>query len=141
MKLQNLWCRPGQARVEALTKHWDPSNKEGYCQLCHSIAPSLGTMEHMFLGGGCPALVDARLCMLSFFQAYMVARPYLLPVMKVCWGTSNSLSMQFLLDCTVIPEVIIASQENNHPVVSDLCYLGRTYIFKIHQTRRRLLNY
>ena len=131
----------GRARVESLCRHWDPRNRDGYCQLCVSITPTLGTIEHILLSGGCPALVEARLSMLSFFQAYMVPRPYLLPVMQACWGVSDSLSMQFLLDCTVIPEVISASQDSPYPVKSDLCYLGRSYVFKLHQTRRRLLNY
>ena len=71
----------GRGRVESLTRHWDSSNKEGYCVLCVSLRPGQGTVEHMFLGGGCPALVDARLCMISFVQAYLVPRPYLLPLL------------------------------------------------------------
>ena len=129
----------GRGRVESLTRHWDPSNKEGHCPLCLFLTPTLGTIEHVFLSGGCPALVDARLSMLSFIQAYMVPRPYLLPIMKACWGVDDSLSMQLLLDCSVIPEVIKASQESSHPVVQDLFYLTRTYIAKLHHTRRRLL--
>ena len=129
----------GRARVESLTRHWNPSNKEGLCPLCRDVTPSLGTMEHIFLSGGCPALIDARLCMLSFIQAYMVPRQYLLPLMKSCWGVSDSLTMQLLLDCSVIPEVIQATQEASNPVMSDLFYLTRTYIFKLHRTRQRLL--
>ena len=100
----------GRGRVEALTKHWDFSNKEGNCPLCALLSPTLGTIEHLLLSGGCPALVDARLSMLSFIQAYMVPRPYLLPIMKACWGLADHLSMQLLLDCTVIPEVIKNTQ-------------------------------
>ena len=84
----------GRGRVEALTKHWDFSNKEGNCPLCVLLSPTLGTVEHLLLSGGCPALVDARLSMLSFIQAYMVPRPYLLPIMKACWGLADHLSMQ-----------------------------------------------
>ena len=131
----------GRARVETLTKHWDPSNKEGLCPLCREITPSLGTMEHLFLSGGCPALVDARLQMLSFIQAYMVPRPYLLPFMKSYWGVSDSLTMQLLLDCSILPEVIQATQEASHPVMSDLFYLTRTFITKLHYTKQRLISY
>ena len=129
----------GRGRVESLTRHWDPSNEEGHCSLCLFLTPTLGTVEHVFLSGGCPALLDARLSMLSFMQAYMVSRPYLLPIMKACWGVNDSLTMQLLLDCSVIPEVSKASQETSHPVLQDLFYLTRTYISKLHHTRRRLL--
>ena len=56
----------GRARVESLTRHWDNTNKEGYCLLCKDLNPIVGTMDHMFLSGGCPDLEEARLSMLSF---------------------------------------------------------------------------
>ena len=130
----------GRGRVESLTKHWDPANSEGYCRLCSGLAPTLGTIEHLLLPGGCPALVDARLSMISFMQAYMVSRPYLLPVMKASWGVDDDTTMQLLLDCSVLPTVIKTSQETPYPVLKDLFYLTRTYIFKLHVTRRRFLS-
>ena len=129
----------GRARVEALTKHWDMSNKEGICPLCKDIEPSLGTLEHQLLGGGCPALAAARLEMISFFQAYMVSRPYLLPLMQACWEIKESLTMQLLLDCSVIPIIIQKAHESSEPIIKDIFYMTRTYIFKIYTTRRRLL--
>ena len=130
----------GRARVEALTKNWDMSNKEGICPLCSDVEPVLGTLEHILLSGGCPALVEARLTMLSFFQAYMVSRPYLLPLMQACWETKESLTMQLLLDCSVIPLIIRTNQESSEPILSDIFYMTRTFCFKIYTTRRRLLN-
>ena len=129
----------GRARVESLTKHWTPSNPEGICQLCADINPTPGNLEHLLLSGGCPALADARLSMLSFMQAYMVSRPYLLPLFKVCWDKDPTLTMQFLLDCSVIPAVISLNQETSGVILHDVFYLTRTYIFKVHITRRRLL--
>ena len=77
----------------------------------------------------CTAYSDTRLNMdsLSLNIKNPIAHSLVISLL-LC--ASKEKFMQFLLDCTVIPEVIIASQENNHPVVSDLCYLGRTYIFK-----------
>ena len=60
----------GRARVEVLTKHWDLTNKEGFCLLCKDTNPVPGTLEHILLCGGCPALADARLSMISFFNSY-----------------------------------------------------------------------
>ena len=129
----------GRAKVEALTRHWDNTNKEGICPLCKFIEPTLGTLEHLLLSGGCPALTDARLMMLSFLQAYMVSRPYLLPIMQAYWDTEENLTMQLLLDCSVLPDIIRMSQESSFPVLKDIFYMSRTYIFKIYVTRKRLL--
>ena len=130
----------GRARVESLTRHWDMSNREGVCPLCSVIKPSIGTIEHFLLSQGCPALVEARLSMLSFFQSFLVPRPYLFPIIQSVWGHDDTLTMQFLLDCSVIPAIIKASQECEKPVLKDLFYLTRTYVFKIFVTRRRLLS-
>ena len=129
----------GRAKTESLARHWDPSNKEGHCRLCWDYQPTLGTIEHLLLPGGCPALADARLLMLSLFNAYMVNRPYLLPLLRSCWNICDELTMQFLLDCSTIPIVISETQNNNLPIMSDIFYLTRTYCFKIFSTRRRLL--
>ena len=96
----------GRARVEDLTRHWDLGNREGYCLLCKFVKPTLGNLEHFLLGGGCPALVEARMTMMSFFQAYLVSRPHLLPLFRACWGVEDSTSMQFLFDCSVLPQII-----------------------------------
>jgi hypothetical protein len=103
------------------------------------VEPAVGTIEHFLLSGGCPALVEARLSMIAFFQAYMVPRPYLFQIFQSQWGEDDSLTMQFLLDCSVIPEVIKISQESENPVMRDIFYLTRSYVFKIYVTRRRLL--
>ena len=107
----------GRARVESLTKHWDMSNKEGICPLCSLVYPTVGTIEHFLLSGGCPALVEARLSMLAFINAYLVPRPYLLPLFQALWEVEDSLTMQFILDCSVIPSVIKKSQESENPIL------------------------
>ena len=129
----------GRARVESLTRHWDVNNKEGICPLCKMVQPTLGTIEHLLLSGGCPALVEARLSMLSFIQAYLVPRPHLLPLFQSCWGINDTLTMQFILDCSVIPLIIKKTQESPEPILNELFYVTRTYVFKIFVTRRRLL--
>ena len=129
----------GRARVESLTKHWDMLNKEGTCSLCRHLNPTPGTIEHLLLSGGCPVLADTRLSLLSFFQAFLVSRSYLFPIFQDCWEVTDSLTMQFLLDCSVIPSVIQLSRVSSDPVLSDLFYMTRTFVFKIFVTRRRLI--
>ena len=129
----------GRARVETLTRHWDPTNREGFCSLCKNIEPALGSLEHILLSGGCPALADARLSMISFINSYLVPRPHLLHLFKDCWEVEEGMTMQFLLDCSVIPAVIKASQELDQDIMKDLFYITRTYVFTIYLKRRKLL--
>ena len=129
----------GRARVEALTKHWDPKTKDGLCLLCRDSKPSPGTIEHLLLSGGCPALAEARLQMISFFCAYMVPRQYLLSLFQACWGKDDITTMQLLLDCSTIPIIIRETQTSENPVLQDIFYMTRTYIYKIFVTRKRLL--
>ena len=113
----------GRPRVESLTRHWDLSNREGFCLLCKDTEPVLGTLEHLLLAGGCPALTEARLSMLNFFNSYLVPRPHLLHLFKECWNSNETLT---LLDCSVIPIVIStcqASQEGT--ILKDLFYITR----------------
>ena len=123
----------GRARVESLTKHWDISNKEGLCLLCKDTNSVPGSMEHLLLPGGCPALAEARLSMTNFFNCYLVSRPYLFPILRKCWNCDSDdfLPMQFLLDPSVVPTVIEHSQLSIEPILNDVFYLTRTYILKI----------
>ena len=85
------------------------------------------------------SLCKARLLMLSFIQAYMVSRPHLHPLFQSCWGIKDTLTMQFIFDCPVIPHIIKKTQESLEPIRKELFYVTRTYVFKIFVTRTRLL--
>ena len=133
-------CLSGRARIEALTRHWDPANKNGNCVLCVDEKPSLGSLEHFLLSGGCPALADARLSMIEMMQAFLVPRQHLFPIFKEYWSQDNDMKMQFLLDCSNLPLVIgLAQAYPDKSVIKDLFYVTRTYVAKVFMTRRRLL--
>ena len=73
-------CLLGRAQIEALTRHRDPANRDGYCVLCFNEKPSLGSLEH-FLPSG-----------------ILVA------------GQDDDMKMQFLLDCSNLLLVISLAQ-------------------------------
>ena len=130
----------GRARLENVTKYWDPTNREGYCLLCkHSVlVPKLQSLAHLLLPGGCESLCEARLFMFSFINSYLVPRPYLLPLLKECLGDDEHF-VQFMLDCSTMPLVISFIQERGECCLDDLFYISRTYIFKLHSVRKRML--
>ena len=47
--------------------------------------------------------------------------------------------LQFLLDCSTIPEVISMAQQHGNNIFNDLLYLGRTWCFAIHRMRMKRL--
>ena len=130
----------GRAKVESLTKHWDKSHKDGFCLLCREIEPTEGTIEHLLLPGGCPRLIEARQSMISMMQSYLVSRPYLFPIFQSLFGNDDLTTVQFLLDCSILPDIIKLNQESEDLILKDIFYLTRSYVFKIFVTQRRLLS-
>ena len=66
----------GRFRVEALSCHWVPWNREGLCTLpmCWMTDEShRGTIEHFLLS--CPSLTTARQALCGFNQNYLLAHP------------------------------------------------------------------
>ena len=53
--------------------------------------------------------------------------------------TAARVSIQFLLDCTVLPDVIILHQQHGRVVHDSLLYLTRTYCFSVYKARSKLL--
>ena len=96
-------------------------------------------IEHVLLSGGCPALMDARLSMTSLIQVYLVSRPYLFPIFQSLWEKDDMQTLQFLLDCSAIPQVRQQAQKSENPILRDISYLTRSYVFKLYVTRRRLI--
>ena len=119
---------PRWARVESL-----PSNQT--CPTREASVLSAALSVQLLAPLSTFSSVVARLSMLTFIIAYMVHRPYHLPL----WKVEGSLTMQLLLEFTVISTVIKMSQESENLVIKDILNVTRTYVFKIYVTRRRLL--
>ena len=47
--------------------------------------------------------------------------------------------LQYILDCSILPKVIDATQVHGKQVLEDLFYLTRTFCFVIHKERLRML--
>ena len=131
----------GRYRCETLTKHWTPSNEEGWCQLpgCLDSSPTLGSLEHLLLHCPNPALVAARQRHAAYTVSFLADRPHLADLVNVCSEGTDQEQVQFLLDCSTVPAVIIAAQSSETDVVSDLFKLTRNFCFMIHNARTRQL--
>ena len=63
----------------------------------------------------------------SLWAAYLKDKPSLLPIIRKYTITDNTTEyMQFMLDCTVLPDVITLRQQQGRVVYESLLYLART---------------
>ena len=128
----------GRFRTCWLTRHWsgDPT---GFCSLpvCR-LDPTPGTLPHILTE--CEDLAPARLRVILLWSSYLRDKSLLLPVIKKYTIDSTSTQfVQFLLDCTVLPEVIALVQLHGKMVHDSLLYLTRTFCFSLHKARQKLL--
>ena len=117
-------------------KHWSPSNPEGICTFASCWSQDIvENPEHILLH--CPAYLNTRMNMVSL----CIQMPCLVSLALVTnFLASNSMKlMQFLLDCSAIPEVISSAQKFGDQVYSNLFYLSRTWCFSLHRERLKRL--
>jgi hypothetical protein len=127
----------GRYRTCWLSRHW--SNSDGSCSLptC-TLAPTPGSLIHILTQ--CQDLRPARQRVFSLWADFIQDKPFLFNVIKkYTVDASPLLQVQFLLDCTVLPDVITLRQKQGKCVYDSLLYLTRTYCFSVHKTRLKLL--
>ena len=107
-----------------LIRHWSTDNPLGLCSFpeCHQLN-ILESPEHILLH--CPAYTLTRDKMITLCLKMRDPASHLL-VTSFLLSNSTQTILQFLLDCSVIPEVIHAAQLNGDHIYNDLFYLSRT---------------
>ena len=127
----------GRSRVEALSSHWVPWNKEGLCTLplCWGTEDShRGTVEHLLLS--CPSLSDARQALHQCNLSYLSANPNLEPLVNICLESDP---VQFWLDCSTMAPIISAVQCDGESVLFGLFKMTRNYCHSLWKARISLL--
>ena len=129
----------GRYRTCWLERHWCATNPPGNCSLptC-SLTPTPGTLSHILTK--CKDLEPARERVLSLWAAAAQDNPTIQPILtQYSTTTDTALFVQFLLDCTVLPEVIVQSQIEGKKFQAIFLYLTRTFCFSVHKSRLTLL--
>ena len=124
----------GRYRTESLASHWS-ANKEGYC-LSRTCCMEPESVEHILLT--CPAYKDCKKKLYSLWLSTKnkVVRQLVLQA----FSSEKSFLLQFILDCSVMPEVIKAVQTtDDDDVLNELFYLTRTWCFSVHRERMKML--
>ena len=128
----------GRFRTCWLSRHWS-GDSSGFCSLptCR-LNPTPGTLCHILTE--CEDLSPARQRVFLLWADYLKDKSFLLPiVMKYTVGCTPAQHMQFILDCTVLPDVITLQQKLGRVVYDSLLYLTRTLCFSVHKARNKLL--
>ena len=130
----------GRYRTCWLSRHWS-SDPSGSCSLphCHLNGPTPGTLQHLLLY--CEDLVPARVRVATLWSKTLLEKPSLLPIVEKYFSSCENeyLVIQFLLDCSTLPEVVKAHQAEGSWVLDTLFYMTRTFCFSMHKARLRLL--
>ena len=126
----------GWARLGTLLRHFSPTNN-GVCELCHL---EIEDLSH-FLYPRCPHLHERAEILLQYMQTVLKGSQACLTLLNdVLTGSrdDHELWVQFVLDCSVLPEVIAASQVDPS-VLALLFKTTRTWCYSLHRTRLKLL--
>ena len=127
----------GCYRLERITQHWIKSqNGSSDCTLSHCVGPHSheGNTENFHLT--CISLASAREKSFSFLNSYLEEHSFLSSLVESCMSDD---SVQFLLDCSSMPQVIVSVQEQGDNVLHHLFKISRNFCFILHKRRQKLL--
>ena len=127
----------GRYRTERLSRHWS-SNPEGYCQcpscLGHHVVED---EEHILLH--CGSLAPTRSSLAEFTTAFCKTNPLLEHILLTYTNPKHPDYSQFLVDCSVLPEVISLTQYFGEFLLFKLFKITRTWCYSLHRDRLKLL--
>ena len=120
-----------------LLRHWSTDNPLGLCSFpaCRD-EDTVESPEHILLH--CPAYTPTRHKLITLCLQRKDPVSHLL-VTRLLLSNSPKKIMQFLLDCSAIPEVIHSAQLYGDHIYSDIFYLSRTWCFSVHRERMKRL--
>ena len=127
----------GRYRCEYLTRHWTPSNREGFClsQSCQNVK---GDLTHLLVQ--CPAINRTRERLFNLLITKTNDKPVLNNHIKMILSSPAEIVAQFLLDPLHMVETgrILDSDDE---LVKDIFYLTRTVVFYIHKEKMTVTHY
>ena len=128
----------GWYRTQRLCSLWSLHTSE-FCLLSPSCSNSPEDIEHIL--NHCEALQPVRAKLQRFAMHYANNFDHIRPIVKKYCDPFHPQFCQFLLDCSVLQDVIVAVQMNGHggDVLKHLFHITRTFVYNVHKTRMKLL--
>ena len=127
----------GRYVTDQLSRHWT-KNKSGACLIPGCSGQHIGSLEHLLLF--CPALAEARSGIIKLCVAVSSESDDLRTIiLTMLSGQPVVKMMQFILDCSSMPEVIRLTQHSTQETLERLFYISRTWCYTMHRTRMNKL--
>ena len=126
----------GRARLGSLIKHFSPAN-DGICELCFEEVEDI----YHFLQTRCPALKTQANVLREYIKTTLMPSKLCSDIfVSICKNAKDDpkLWLQYVLDCSALPSIIAASQQDNS-VLPLMFKATRTYCYSLHRTRLKLL--
>ena len=126
----------GRYRTQQLCSHWSPQTT-GFCLLSSSCSSTIEDLPHIL--STCNALLPAREKLQRFSSSYSEKHPLVKEIVQTFCQPSHPQFCQFILDCSVLPQVILAHQLHGKEILEQLFQLSRTWIYTLHKQRMKML--
>ena len=107
----------GRYRSAKLMRHWGNNNKEGFClaPTCHNTVESL---EHILVQ--CKAYTESKARLYSLWLS--TRNKVVFNLVLEALSSETQYLVQFLVDCSVLPSVVKATQENGYEILKELLF-------------------
>ena len=126
----------GRFRLGSLVRHFYPDKVSGICELCNL---ELEDIPHLIIPK-CPKLADRTQLLLKYAKDSLANCSTAAAIFdNIIHGEDDELKVQFMLDPSVIPEIILAAQENKN-LLGKLFKVSTTWCYSLVRTRRKLLD-
>ena len=126
----------GRYRTQKLCSHWSP-HTSGFCLMSSACSSILEDLTHIL--SSCVALLPTREKLQMFTLNYCEQNPIIKDiVLSLCQPTHHQFC-QFLLDCSILPQVILAHQLHGDIIHHHLFLISRTWTYTIHKERLKIL--
>ena len=106
----------------------------GICELCSTKVEDLA---HVLLPR-CVHLQERRTLLVEYWRSIDKTPACTILIENALSNNKPELFVQFVLDCSVLPDVILAAQKDE-TVLPTLFKLTRTWCYSLHRTRLKLL--
>ena len=128
----------GRYRTEQLFSHWSGNNPFCKTPSCKGLE-KVENLEHILLH--CGSLEPTRQRLLAFTSNYCqnLHNLNLQPVISTLYTRSDPLFCQFLIDCSILPSTIAATQEYGQEILQHLFRITRTWCYCLHKARLQIL--
>ena len=127
----------GRYRTDKLLSYFMSSDSPT-CQLSCDSPASVGDLPHLLVS--CSSLAYRREVLFEYWDNLAQQNPVISCVISTIKIAPDDTVVQFLLDCTAIPEVSALAETYGNQILSIFFKMTRTFCYSIHRERLKLLN-